>query len=123
MKQGAPDEGGEAGRRGLARYLTGFTLAVALTVIPFALVIDRMLAPAATLAAILAAALAQILVHLRYFLHLDRSAAERWNLAAVLFTAAIVTVLTSGAIWIMFNLHARTMERPATAMMAGSPKG
>ena len=54
-------------------YIVGFVLAVILTAIPFALVATHALAPSTTMLVIAVAAVLQILVHLRFFLHLTSS--------------------------------------------------
>lgn len=102
-----------AGQGTLGSYLAGFFLAVLLTLIAFGLVMSGVLSPPATLVAIFVAAVVQILVHLHYFLHLDRSSEQRWNLAAIVFTAVIIGLLVGGSIWIMFNLRQRTMDTGA----------
>ncbi|MEJ2644099.1 MAG: cytochrome o ubiquinol oxidase subunit IV [Gammaproteobacteria bacterium] len=91
----------------LSSYVTGFILAIVLTVIPFWLVMSGALSPGHTLAAIFSAAVVQILVHLHYFLHLDRSSEEQWNVMAIAFTAIAVVVVVGGSLWIMVNLHER----------------
>lgn len=90
-------------------YLIGFIYAVVLTLIPFGLVMSATLPKAYTLAGIFIAAIVQIVVHLHYFLHLDRSSEERWNMLAILFTALIIVILVAGSVWIMLNLHYRLM--------------
>ena len=57
--------------RDLRPYLIGFALALILTAIPFALVATNPLPKPTTLIIIGVAAAIQVLVHLRYFLHLD----------------------------------------------------
>ncbi|HKK04688.1 MAG TPA: cytochrome o ubiquinol oxidase subunit IV [Gammaproteobacteria bacterium] len=89
-------------------YLTGFILAVILTLIPFALVMDNWLSWTATVVAIFTLAVIQILVHLHYFLHLDTSSSQRWNVMAIVFTGIIVLILVGGSVWIMFSLRYRT---------------
>ena len=56
---------------------------------------------------ILGAAVAQILVHMHYFLHLDTSSTARWNVLALLFTVLIIILFVGGSLWIMFNLNDR----------------
>ena len=73
--------------RGLKSYLTGFALALILTAIPFALVAANPLPKLPTLIIIGVAAVIQVLVHLRYFLHLDLTSTPRENLLAIVFTA------------------------------------
>lgn len=90
----------------LGSYLTGFVLAIVLTVIPFALVVTGGALPRSlVLSGIFLAAIAQIQVHLHYFLHLNASDGARWNLLAILFTALILVILAGGTLWIMVNLH------------------
>ena len=103
-------ESAGAGAGSLGSYLTGFTLAVVLTLIPFALVMSGALSRPMTVVAIFSAAVVQIFVHLRYFLHLDGSSQGRWNLLAIVFTALIVIILVGGSVWIMVNLHYRTLD-------------
>ncbi|HKJ09797.1 MAG TPA: cytochrome o ubiquinol oxidase subunit IV [Gammaproteobacteria bacterium] len=94
----------------LSSYLTGFVLAIVLTIIPFWLVMSGTLSRGATIAAVFAAATVQILVHLHYFLHLDRSSEEQWNVMAIAFTAIAVVVVIGGSVWIMVNLHERMAD-------------
>jgi cytochrome o ubiquinol oxidase subunit IV len=88
-------------------YLTGFALALVLTVIPFGLVAFGTLPRGATLAVIAAAALIQVLVHLRYFLHLDLSTTPRENILAIAFAVVLIAIMVGGSLWIMFDLHYR----------------
>jgi cytochrome o ubiquinol oxidase subunit IV len=49
----------------------------------------------------------QILVHLRFFLHLSFSRSARENLFAVAFTAVLIFLMVGGSIWVMLDLHMR----------------
>ena len=89
-----------------ANYLIGFVLAVVLTAIPFALVASQSLGRTQTILVIAAAAVLQILVHLRFFLHLSFSSA-RENLLAVAFTAVLIFLMVGGSLWVMLDLHMR----------------
>ena len=88
-------------------YLTGFTLALVLTAIPFALVAAGMLPGVPALTVIAVAAVIQILVHLHYFLHLDLTSTPRENLLAIAFAAILIFMMIGGSLWIMFDLHHR----------------
>src|SRR5262245_37798939 len=92
---------------GLGSYLTGFLLALILTVIPFALVFTKALPKGQTLAVIAVAAVLQVLVHLRCFLHLDLKSTPRENLLAILFAAVLIFIMVGGSFWIMFDLNQR----------------
>jgi cytochrome o ubiquinol oxidase operon protein cyoD len=98
---------GTGDEHGLKSYLVGFALALALTAIPFALVATNPLPKPVTLIIIGLAAVIQILVHLRYFLHLTLTATPRENLFAILFAAILILIMVGGSFWIMFDLHHR----------------
>lgn len=93
----------------LKGYIIGFILSVILTVIPFSLVIYGRGALAAgwILAGLAASAVVQVIVQLHYFLHLDRSSDQSWNVQAILFSALIIVILVGGSLWIMADLHGR----------------
>jgi cytochrome o ubiquinol oxidase operon protein cyoD len=108
MTQAAIDSTGVS-RGSVKSYLAGFALALLLTAIPFALVMQGAWSAPATLAAICLAGLGQVLVHLHYFLHLDTSSAARWNVLALLFTLLIMLLFVGGTLWIMYTLNYRMM--------------
>jgi cytochrome o ubiquinol oxidase operon protein cyoD len=97
--------GGAHGSR--KSYITGFLLAIALTVVPFGLVMSHSSVGTPLIIAVFA--LAQIGVHVVYFLHVNRSEEQRWNLMALVFTAIVVCIILGGSIWIMHNLYANMM--------------
>ncbi|MGH8789688.1 MAG: cytochrome o ubiquinol oxidase subunit IV [Cupriavidus necator] len=90
-------------------YAIGFILAVILTVIPFKLVMDGSMDKGTILWIILGMAVVQMLVHLKYFLHLDTSSEQRSNVIALLFTALILVIVVAGSLWIMHNLNTNMM--------------
>jgi cytochrome o ubiquinol oxidase operon protein cyoD len=109
---GAIHGGTHAGAHGAAHgsrksYITGFLLAIALTIVPFGLVMSH--ASIGTPVIIAVFALAQIGVHVVYFLHVNRSEEQRWNLMALVFTAIVVGIILGGSIWIMHNLYVNMM--------------
>jgi cytochrome o ubiquinol oxidase subunit IV len=91
----------------LKSYLTGFALALILTAIPFGLVATAALPRLPMLMVIAVAAVIQVLVHLRYFLHLDLTTTPRENLLAILFAAILIFMMVGGSLWIMMDLHHR----------------
>ena len=100
-------------------YMIGFVLSIILTAIPFSLVIDAAhygFTAETVLAAVLMLAVVQVFVHVVYFLHMDRSAEQRWNVVAFAFTVMILVIVVSGSVWIMHNANAN-ME---PTMMQGS---
>jgi cytochrome o ubiquinol oxidase operon protein cyoD len=86
-------------------YLIGFGLSIILTAIPFGLVMSGVLeSKTATAFAITILAVAQIVVHMVYFLHLDARSEAGWNMMAAIFTAVILFIALTGSIWIMYHL-------------------
>lgn len=98
-------------------YLIGFLLSVVLTAIPFWAVMTHAFAdPLATSALIVAAAIAQILVHTVCFLHVNSRAEGGWTLMAYAFAAVLVLICISGSLWIMHHLNSNMMPLAANAM-------
>lgn len=93
--------------RELRSYLIGFGLAVALTLGPFALVLWGGLAAGTTLSILGVCALVQMVVHLRFFLHIDLSNQKREDLQLILFSVLLLVIMAVGTIWIMGNLATR----------------
>lgn len=92
---------------GLGSYLIGFVLAVVLTAIPFYVVMTHALPPSRAMLVIGVAAILQVLVHLRFFLHITFASTPKENLLAIVFTAVLILIMVGGSFWIMFDLHTR----------------
>ena len=90
-------------------YLVGAVLALVLTAIPFGLVAARALRPIQIFVVVGAAAVTQVVVHLRYFLHLDLKPASQNKLIALCFAAVVLLILVGGTLWIMFDRNYRMM--------------
>lgn len=87
-------------------YLVGFVLAVILTVIPFYLVMNLSMSKVATLYTIFAFAVVQIVVHLKYFLHLNfTTETGRLNTISFLFSALIIGLVVGLSLWIIFSAN------------------
>lgn len=93
-------------RRG---YLTGFALSVALTAVPFALVMAGGLDKQLTALLVMGAALVQIVVHMIYFLHMNTKSEGGWTFMALVFTAVLVVITLAGSLWVMHHLNANMM--------------
>ena len=92
-------------------YMVGFILSVILTLIPFGLVMYPTLPKSITLMIVLAFAVIQVLVHLVYFLHLDRSKEQRENVIAFVFAGLVIVLLVGLSLWIMFSIHTYMMAK------------
>lgn len=93
-------------RKEMRSYLWGIGLSLLLTLVPFALVHWAAMPRVSLLFVIGAFALAQMLVHFRFFLHLGFKA-NREDLQLVVFSALLLTIMVAGTIWIMANLATR----------------
>lgn len=94
-------------RRDLRSYLVGLALSAALTLIAFAAVLWLDLARGTALAVVGVAAVAQIAVQLRCFLHLGFSGQKREDLQLIVFSLLMLGLMAGGTVWIMFNLAGR----------------
>lgn len=91
-------------------YLTGFALCFTLTVVAFAFVMYPVLSRPMTLLALVGLASAQIVVQLVYFLHMNRSSEEGWNLISFVFTLVILFIVVALSIWIIWSMHFHMMS-------------
>lgn len=92
-------------------YLTGFVLAVVLTVASFAVVLCHSFSHEATLLLLSVLAMVQILVHLRYFLHMGGESEHRWNNIVFIAAIAFVGFFIVGTMFAMNNAAFYTMSR------------
>ncbi len=97
-----------ASHGGLKPYAIGFVLAVLLTALPFGAVMKGMVSGVQAVELIMGTAVVQILVHLHFFLHIDRKT-DRWTLQALFFTVFVLGVIVSGSLWVMFHLNHNMM--------------
>ena len=91
----------------LHSYLIGFVLATVLTAIPFLLVATSTLSPGWTYGALVLCAAVQLVVHLRFFLHLSFRGQQKEDLQLVLFTGFILLIMIGGTVWVLGSLYTR----------------
>lgn len=101
----------EEGHGSLSGYIAGFVLAVLLTAASFALVMYGLVPPQSAMLVLAVLALAQIVVHLVFFLHLNTSSGQRWNVMALCYTAVAAVILIGGTVWVMHNVSMNMMSR------------
>jgi cytochrome o ubiquinol oxidase operon protein cyoD len=110
----APGHDGQGPAGSLRGYLTGFALAALLTIAAFWLVMGHVFeSRTVTIFGVLALAVVQIAVHIRYFLHLDTHAEEGWNMLAFIFSAVLVIIVLGASIWVMYHEDQNMMPRAA----------
>lgn len=93
----------------VGKYMIGFVLAIVLTIASFAVLVAGVQPKGLAVAFLSVAAVAQILVHLHYFLHLDLSKENRWNFITIAFTALILLIFIAGTVWVIYTLNLRMM--------------
>lgn len=98
-------------RKEFGSYVWGIGLGLLLTLVSFALVHWAAVPRVSLLFVIGASALAQMLVHFRFFLHLGFKG-NREDLQLIVFSALLLTIMVAGTIWIMASLATR-MGMPA----------
>lgn len=96
-------------RSAVRRYAVGYGLSLMLTGAAFACVYWRALDAMASLGIVFALGLAQVVVHLRFFLHIGLKRSARDELQLILFAAVIIALMVSGTLVILLNLRARMM--------------
>lgn len=95
-----------------ASYIKGFVLSVILTAIPFGLVMAGGLeSRGLTALLVIGFAIAQILVHMVYFLHMTSSQEEGWTLLSTIFTIIVVVIVLAGSLWVMYHLNTNMMPQ------------
>lgn len=87
----------------------GFILSIFLTSIPFYIIQYQVFKHNILLAITICCAIAQVYIHLIYFLHLGHMPHLAWNIISLIFTIFIVFVLVIGSLWIMIHLHHNLM--------------
>jgi cytochrome o ubiquinol oxidase operon protein cyoD len=86
-------------------YLIGFVLSTVLTIIPFTLVAS--VGGKVSFFALILCAILQLIVHLRYFLHLSFKGQQKEDLQLVMFTGLILLIMIGGSVWILGDLYNR----------------
>ena len=107
---GDEEAGPHAIGRGVRIYLIGLFLAAALTIASFWVASGTSLiyGPGVPMA-LAALAVAQMGVHLAFFLHITTGPDNTNNALALAFGALIVGLVIAGSLWIMYNLNSNMM--------------
>ena len=101
-------EGGGIGQRVLG-YLIGLGLAILLTATSFFIAGTDLVWQPSIPVALVVLAIAQMGVHLVFFLHITTGADNTNNILALAFGVLIVMLVIGGSLWIMANLNHNMM--------------
>ncbi len=96
-------------RREFRSYMVGGFLSVVLTGAAFAIIGLDLLSGLSAMITLAALAVVQIVVHFRFFMHIDLQKSHRDDLQLILFTGLILAIMVAGTIWILFSQWNRMM--------------
>lgn len=108
LAPGDDTDTGEIGG-GLTGYIVGLVLAGGLTAASFLVLRSGLIWPPALPAALIALAIAQMGVHLVFFLHITTGPDNTNNVLALAFGVLIVGLVLLGSMWIMAHLSHQVM--------------
>ena len=89
--------------------IVGYGVALLLTLAAFGLVASHVLTGREAFYTVLGLGLVQLLVHLRFFLHIDLKRSARADLQLIMFSTVIIALMVGGTLVVLFNLHGRMM--------------
>ena len=98
-------QGREDTSRGLRSYLIGFVLAAGLTAASFWAIRTHAIYGPGVSVALVTLAIAQMGIHLVFFLHITTGPDNTNNVLALVFGVLIVFLVVFGSLWIMTNLN------------------
>jgi cytochrome o ubiquinol oxidase operon protein cyoD len=114
----APGDDASAGDKreetlsGLRNYLIGLVLAIILTATSFWAASTSLLWAPGIPIGLAVLAVAQMGIHLVFFLHITTGPDNTNNVLALAFGVLIVALVVAGSLWIMANLNANMMPSP-----------
>lgn len=86
-------------------YIVGFILSLVFTILPYHLVVNRILTGNTLLVAILGIAILQMFIQIFFFLHLGRGPKPFYNVVFFFATAGLIVLVVGASLFIMDNLH------------------
>ena len=103
------DEGGESLAKNILTYLVGLALAAVLTIASFWAIHTHLIYGPGIPFAIVTLAIAQMGIHLVFFLHITTDPDNTNNVLALAFGILIVCLVIFGSLWIMDHLNHNMM--------------
>ena len=117
----APDIDAHPLRHEVGGYVIGFALAIVLTVASFWVTRTNFIFGPALAVALLVLAVAQMGVHLVFFLHITTDPDNTNNVLALAFGVLIVCLVVFGSIWVMIHMNQNMMPMPMDKMLQMQP--
>jgi len=107
-----PDSDAHEVRREVAGYVLGLVLAALLTIASFWMARTNLVYGPALAVALLVLAVAQMGIHLVFFLHITTDPDNTNNVMALAFGVLIVCLVVFGSIWVMTHMNQNMMPKP-----------
>ena len=111
----APGEHADDPTTTLQSYVIGLGFAIVLTLASFGAAVTHWVWAPGLPVLLAVLAIAQMGVHLVFFLHIGTGSDNTNNVLALAFGVLVVTLVVSGSLWIMANLNMNMI--PASAIM------
>ena len=111
LSPGYQTEAGESIRSGVRGYLLGLVFAIALTMASFWVARTHILYGPSIPVALVALAIAQMGIHLVFFLHITTAPDNTNNVLALGLGVLIVFVLVFGTVWVMAHMNHNMMPK------------
>jgi cytochrome o ubiquinol oxidase subunit IV len=105
----APGIGEDDPTSGYLAYTVGFALAIVATLASFFVAQTNLIWAPGIPVGLIVLALAQIGVHLVFFLHLGSDRDSTNNILALAFGMLVVLLIIAGSVWIISNLNSNMM--------------
>jgi cytochrome o ubiquinol oxidase operon protein cyoD len=113
----APDIQAHPLRREFGGYLLGLALAALLTIASFWVTRTHLIYGPALAVALLVLAVAQMGIHLIFFLHITTDPDNTNNVMALAFGVLTVCLVVFGSIWVMMHMNHNMMPIPMDQLM------
>lgn len=99
-------------------YIIGFILSLVFTIIPYHLVVNKVLTGNKLLVTILGIAILQMFIQIFFFLHLGRGPKPFYNVVFFFATAGIIVIVIGASLFIMNNLYHNMSPQDVTRKQA-----
>lgn len=96
---------GGAAQGNAKEYILGLILSIVLTVIPFSVVMSEAFSANIMTIVIILCCIAQVLVQMVFFLHMNGSSSQIWNTSSGLYVVFVLLFLIIGSVWIFEHLN------------------
>lgn len=99
-------------------YIVGFILSLIFTIIPYYLVVNKVLTGNTLLVTIMGIAILQMFIQIFFFLHLGRGPKPFYNIVFFFATAGIIVLVIGASLFIMSNLYHNMSAEQVTKKLA-----